>query len=341
MNWIFVTVTILNLIVISVHAVALAFLLKVKRYNVTGSQKYLLVSLCLTEMTYAITDSISKISNLLGYRIIGISFWMFTNTSVVIMYIFVMLYITIDRFLEVYLNIKYSLHWTSKKTVFVLAATLVLCLLSYIPALLNLSQPELVGRALVRFIYPTLEVAYVITASCSYYYIIKQISRHRENSEKLEAQLRKNNKGIYKQPSKNSFQVLVPTLIIITFLLFMILPNIIKLMYSLGLLSIGITNVAYLFIPVGFIADPMIYIFHIRTVKENLWRLTRRCNIVDINNRNISSTNLTESTANQSMQYRYQFWHRKSWELAKLLSSSRGNAFLTQPRKLCFLLGVS
>lgn len=57
MDWIFlVIVVILDVVVTLIHTIALIILIFLKQGYVTGSQKFLLIALCSTELTYAVID---------------------------------------------------------------------------------------------------------------------------------------------------------------------------------------------------------------------------------------------------------------------------------------------
>lgn len=117
MNWISLGIVItLDLVVISVHILALALLIRQKQNNVKGSQKLLLIALCVTELIYALVDILGHICYKLVLDHRTIVFYVFNSTTMTFMYIFIMTCIAVDLFLEIYLNIKYSLLWSSKKT---------------------------------------------------------------------------------------------------------------------------------------------------------------------------------------------------------------------------------
>ena len=71
----------------------------------------------------------------------------------------------------------------------------------------------------------------------------------------------------HRQPN-NRFKLLVPTLIIITFLLFTVGPNIIRIFVMRGDISTIGYGIAYMFVPLGFVADAFIYIFNLNVVRK-------------------------------------------------------------------------
>ena len=284
MKWLIKTVILLDALALLLHGLALTLLMTLKNQILRGSQKLLLITLCVTELIYAVVDITYKTLQLLfGMNTIYYSFWVFNVITIVLMYISVMTLLTIERFLEIYLNIKYGLLCTPIKTKFVLLSICIICFLAFIPGLLiSLNNPIYVGRTLVRFIYPVFELCFIIVATISYFYITKQVYKHRTKTKRLEKQLRQNNKVFHKKklPS-NKFRVFVPTLIVVTFILFTVVPNTLKLCYSLQILTADfVVEIAYIMIPVGFIVDAVIYIFYLEAVRLKIRRMIRPGNSI-------------------------------------------------------------
>ena len=273
MNWIPLFIIALDLVVIFVQVLALTLLINVKQNNIGGSQKILLIALCMTELTYILVDICEQSCFLMGINYIHEALWLFNASSVTFLYIFIMTLIVMDRFLEIYLNIKYKIFWSSQKT----KIALVTCLLAFIPLFiigLVLKESRFVASLMFYFIYPILELIFIIICSCVYYYIIKLLVKLRKNTMKQQTQRQeKGSKLTYHRESNYRFKIFVPTLIIVTFLLFMVVPNVIRLCAFLKMVKTEIAYiVSFTFIPIGFIADPCIYIFNLSAVRSVLRR---------------------------------------------------------------------
>ena len=129
-------------------------------------------------------------------------------------------------------------------------------------------------KILYLYIYPVFELVFIIITTCSYFYIIRQVLKCRRSAKKLEKQLLKNSRVVYHKHSNNRFKLYVPTLIIVTFLLFMVGPNILKLCVSLDFLEHDIGyGISFFLIPLGFMADPIIYIFSLKVVRLAVKRI--------------------------------------------------------------------
>ena len=101
-----------------------------------------------------------------------------------------------------------------------------------------------------------------------------------ETSQKCKAstrkQLQENYVVVHHRQPNTRFKLLVPTLIIITFLLFTIDPNIIRIFAVRGdIYNIGYL-IVYMFVPIGFVTDTFIYIFNLNVVGTKIitiiWR---------------------------------------------------------------------
>lgn len=101
-----------------------------------------------------------------------------------------------------------------------------------------------------------------------------------ETSQKCKAstrkQLQENYVVVHHRQPNTRFKLLVPTLIIITFLLFTIGPNIIRICVVRGdICNIGYL-IVYMFVPIGFVTDAFIYIFNLNVVRTKIitiiWR---------------------------------------------------------------------
>ena len=272
----------INCLVIIVHALALILLRRYKQHHLSGNQVDLLIALFFTELAYGFVDSGYKISLILDhglFKVARILFWVISVTTIILMYMIIMILITLDRFLIFYCNIKYAFYWSKNKNRCVLILLGILSTMSLAPALtVALENPVYVGRTLVRYIYPLFEFVFIIVALLTYSYIFL---RHRDS---IIASVRKN-KNATNVKSNSRFKLLVPSLIILTYLVFMIVPNTSKLFYSIGVTrSDEVIEVSYIFIPLGFLVDPIIYMFNTRSVKIFLRKMVSKNTVYSAEN---------------------------------------------------------
>ena len=284
MKWIIYIIIIVDVAVILAQILAITLLLVVKENNAKVTQKILLITLCATELCYAITGITLFCFVLLdtwNVVALALALMIFNVTTVTFFYICIMAMIEIDRFLEIYLNIYYQAHWSPKKTKIILTGALTICFLSFIPSFVaDEKNPQTVGKMLIYYVVPILELVFFIIASCTYLYITKEVLRHRKNTKRIQQQLQKNYIVVHHREPNNRFKLLVPTLIIVTFLLFTVSPNIIRLFVVRGDISDTGYRIAFMFVSIGFIADALIYIFNFNVVRKGIRNIVWRHNSV-------------------------------------------------------------
>ena len=263
----------LDIAVIIIHILALTLLMKKKQNNVKGCQRTLLIALCMTELSYAVLNIGLE---LLFNTEIGDILFTFTLTCVLLLYVFIMFLITIDRFLEFYLNIKYKILWSPKKTMLALLFGVIISLFSLIPSyLVGISKTY---DFLILYMFPLSEAIFFIVASSIYFYNTKQVLRHRRNILQLQKQLQSNNKVVHHGEAENRFKIFLPTLIILTFILFMVGSSILSLLDHFEIYKGA--AISFILIPIGYIVDPIIYIYNLKPIRSEFKRIVRRYNFI-------------------------------------------------------------
>ena len=277
----------LNILVICVQVLAVFLLMKVKQDSITGSQKYLLVSLCISELVYSVIHNVTLILSAYNRNTDYYDLWMFRVATVMLMDIWIMICITTDRFFQVYFSIKYPLYWKTRKTLALIMCLGGILLFSYILLLIYVHRishhPKgfylKLGYALTRFVYPIFDALFICVASITYYYIFKQIKKKKNQLSRMKKPSNKARVTCQRQ-LKNRFKLFVPSLTILTFILFMIVPHMLQLCFTFHLLTFEEQRISYILIPVGFLADPVICIFNLSSVRKQIRRMLRRPNEV-------------------------------------------------------------
>ena len=261
----------LNFLVIILHVVTLVLLMKFNFGCFRGNQRDVFIVLSFTELSYCIFDNISVISVILDYHTTATLSWTFFAVSITLMHMSLMVLITIDRFQVFYLNLKYTLYWSRRKTRIVLITLCILSLLSYIPAAIHgLKNRQDVLSKLVRYIYPVFEMIFMIAAFGTYIFIF------RKHKRSLASQLKRHGDNKHKRLN-NKFRLSVPTLIILTYFIFLVIPNFVKLCSSLKVIAMPkLVPIAYFLTPAGYLVDPVIYIFSVRKFRLCVTHLTSR-----------------------------------------------------------------
>ena len=270
MDWISLTILILDFIVILIHILTLTLLTTVKQNNVQGSQKILLIALCVTELTYAVVNLGAISFAFMEMKDVYEALLILIFPCLLLLHAFLMYLITVDRVLEIYLNIKYNIVWSPKKTMFVILLTLTLSFLSLIPSyVIGLQKMIFFSNV---YIFPILEAIFIIAASVVYNYIIKKVLQYRRNNTRLRKQLQENHKGVHHTNFKNPLKIFAPALIIVTFVLFMVGSNAVAVFATFKKAKRDVKIIPFILLPAGFVADAVIYIFNLISVRLSLRR---------------------------------------------------------------------
>ena len=176
-----------------IHLVGLFLLQKSNDMNICGTQKYLIVALSLTEVSFLPISAIRECIYHVFYLRHNIGLCLENYMAIVLtnMYYLIMFCITIDRVLEIRLNIRYHLYWNGRKTKKMLQFIFLILNILYIIYLALLFTKQLSSLSLQVFAYyyiyvaPVFDGLFVITAVTSYSYIFAKIYRNSKRQERL------------------------------------------------------------------------------------------------------------------------------------------------------------
>lgn len=279
MDWGTKVTFIINAFVVVIHLLALPVLFKFKVDNLNGNQKYLLASLCITELTLGANLILISIFTIIhtdyAYTITNILYISF-YFPLYLTYFSIMILITIDRLLEFRLNIKYSLHWFPKKIKVILVVVIAVYMSIFICMAIVRFYKLVDGyyrKYLMNYVIPIFSVFFLVLASCTYYQIYKKIKGNRKTNDRIkhvcEAQNSHMQIGLNQ---KKRLQIFLPSLIIATFILFSIVPNLLWVFYSFKEEHEALKMIIAISFPIGWVADPMIYIFCLKPVRMRMKR---------------------------------------------------------------------
>ena len=254
---------ILSMVIIILQIIALLSLTKGNIPNLTGSQKYLLIALCLTELNFGVTLYLYIIGVLVNFadRILQ-QLYIFQMIPLYFMYLSIMIIFTLDRLLEFHLNIKYSLMWSPKKTLILLGLLSSLSVIIFI-CLLPVST-EVYSRSgyVIAYIYSPIALIYLALAGLTYYQIYKKIKENRNQSRKLKEHINKEQLN----KSKRRIQVFL------TFILFNIIPILLELLhYFIFPKARWFMFVLTILYQIGWMTDPVIYIISLKTIRQGIF----------------------------------------------------------------------
>ena len=267
--------TVLDNILLSTCLIAEFYaLVLLHRLKVSPRQKiqvYLIMSVYLTESTYVIfaiiclSTYVPKVNVANKWGIILIETWYIRIMDFMLRFLFYffMTLVTLDRFLTFYLNMKYSSYCTTKrllKLVLLTIAVLLMIVLIF-TVLIYFKQIDFDYISLsMPIIHIFLDVLYVFVASATLLYVIAVY--------KTQVKLRKI--STIGNEKHNRLKLFVPILLIITFILFIVFPDILYMFMVYGLLEFHEKILLSLLIVYhfGWLVDPLIFIYWFHSTRN-------------------------------------------------------------------------
>ena len=183
-----------------------------------------------------------------------------------------MILLTLDRFLNVYFNIKCHLYWTSKTSKIALLSATVFSILVSVTWYL-LSQQNFVSKSqMLVYILIVLDLSFVIIATITYsymYYKIRSLRKLDLNQKRCTATIeagRRNDLTVQKRAKQTAKDVksgfYFPTLIIVNFLIFWTTPDLVFCVFTVNKIHLNrqLKHVMHLFYPIGIVLDAIFYL---------------------------------------------------------------------------------
>ena len=269
------------------HATGLVLITRKKDRNINGNQKHLIIALSLTELAF-VTSSIIFESIFYSSRSradkVGLCFSLYNLIAVGIIYYFIMFAITLDRFLELRLNIKYHLYWNKNRTkntllfvsfiVNIAWIVFLFIILSYEQSTMGSNIQNKINQNFYTYFLPVINTMFVIFAVIVYSYIFLKLYNNRRKEKALRKQVRRNETTANNILRVNRYRV--PFWIILTFILFCIVPDILQLiLFDYPDFHDYIHSASYVLYRIGHIGDAVIYIFNLNHVKVKLREFKR------------------------------------------------------------------
>ena len=227
-----------------------------KQVSRNRNQIFLLIGLCHTESAFAIF-SILSMFQLLPHRVVII-----LEIYLSILYYSFMIFLTSDRFLVFYLNMKYPIFCTHKRLLKIIFSVVAFPMIPVLILALAI-QFELINRLnmsiIVQYVYITIDTFYMGIVIITYTYIFVKFRRQKK--------LRKNMSFIGRR-KQDHFNLKLPTLIIATFILFTVCPNF-MVIFILNSPEDGFSiepELLHVIYVLGWTADPLIFVCTQRTI---------------------------------------------------------------------------
>ena len=278
--WLNILLFVLNIINVFLHSTGIYLLYclyKRCRYKI---QQLYLINLSIGECLMNLFEALKlfrlfvSVSNgtahTLDRFIDYLSIVQFTGIAIVIYC--VMIYITLDRLLDISLNIKYSVYWDEYKAKYLLILTWVLSAIYNLTTCLMYRFVEFDWKASAyKYIFPTFEFSFVVLAVITYSYVFRKFKQSRIIPTTSGSGTKKNVNAFTVFRNSKFF---VSVLIILTFLLFMVIPDLVYLFVGTigGNESPVLLTACWISYAISNIADACIYIFLQPAVRRSLWK---------------------------------------------------------------------
>lgn len=179
----------------------------------------------------------------------------FHQTTLASMFVVSMFLATIDRYLLVNLNIKYSVYCTPNKLKRILWFTLHFVCFSTL-----IFYPYDIEKYTNVYLYPVYEVAFLGTVFITYYSIFKKFNKSKHESKRVRKQISQNiNLRQDQRFLKARFNIYLPALIILSFIAFTIVSSILFTIERFSYISSSALAYCKILYPLGWCCDSLIY----------------------------------------------------------------------------------
>ena len=264
MDWIYISVSCICTLSVIVNIAAISILSKNKFLRISPNQNILAISLCITDLFLSVTTIIRCLTIIFNYRTLFRDF--FVLLQVILfgsMYFFLMMLLTLDRYIAIKLNIKYSIYCAAGKLKTAVFMALILLTIAFsVIFTTHIYRKYDVERFCVIYINSTEEALFVFAVVITYSAIYKKYRENKRSLKRIRNQIRKSiNLPPIRHISASRFNIYTPTLIIVTFCIFTILPQIFRRILLLWNDAPEILHLGIAFYPFGWCSDPLIYMF--------------------------------------------------------------------------------
>jgi hypothetical protein len=281
------TIAFINIIV---HSIGLYLLLCLHKNNDGDINQMYIINLSAVELLgntfWFLTDLLNLIEvfitplPIIADARVYISF--ITCTMFLFVYYMSMVYITIDKFLEILLNIKYPIYCNTTKTKYLLTVTWVLGFFFCISLIVVCKLGGFEYRVpFVKYVYPTFDFLFICIVVACYSYIIHRYKKTRSSIPQCKNKLKPQN-NVFNVCFKSRFYI--SFLLMLTFMCLVIMPDLIYLFCTINHHDDVIKSpngILLILYHISFHSDAWIYIFlqpHVkRLLLKKLSVLRIRC----------------------------------------------------------------
>ena len=268
MYWVYINI-LLSGIALILNAIGTWTLIKLRHKYISQNQKVLAITLCSIELCTCVIVIARCFTLIFEVEVLRTVFISFHIVTLALMYTFVMFLITVERYLLIKLNIKYAIYITAKKIKITLCVAFVVFTVAFLILLiLNIHLEHDIERFFVVYVYPIFEFLFIAAVFLTYYAIFKKYKGNDQRLKRLRYHVCDNTNNCALK--SKGFDFYIPSLIIVTFILFTVVPNMFRRLVLLWKDAPWAFSLNSLVFPFGWFFDPLIYIFSIRNIKRRV-----------------------------------------------------------------------
>ena len=276
-----VIVIVISIFNVVVHITGIYCLICLRRSAMNGSQRLFLLHLSISELCLSLIELTKRfiyMTNKSNDNTIAEYMKIIQFSSAAMVYYFIMIYMTADRFFAVYLNMKYKLYWSECKARRLLISTWVIFfILAIVISLLYKYKSIDYNKLFYIYTWPITEAVFLVVAFGTYGYVIQRVHKRNKSTNvyRTSSQHFNINNNI-KAPSQERRSILMqpsfylPTVLILTFILLQVIPDLTVLFVIFSGETVSDTVVTGVFMAymISIFLDAVIYILLSPLVKR-------------------------------------------------------------------------
>ena len=262
-------------------------------HRLQTNQRLYLMSFIMGEILMSVSQICYIVGHILQDRTIQV-YAALIQCSLAISWCICMIFLTVDRFLEVRLNISYHVYVTQGRVIAanVFVWLLALSNITWMVSIEASTDIEVIGIVL-SLIFPAFEGLFLVICSTVYVYIFRRVKKKQKEAQKLKVTVNQQQqqmstyekKVIERKKRETRARNFVPLYIILTFLVFSSLPELITVVFLKGLKWTGVKRTYVMFVATGlfasgYIVDALIYLLMYRSLRLMFRRKVLRKNRV-------------------------------------------------------------
>lgn len=229
---------VLNLLNVALHTIGTCALISLYTVSQERSQRMFLINHSICECTRHLLEIVMGIPDLISLpsdhamRSVNSYIEIAFISGICVVYYLAMVYVTLDRLAKIVLHVRYKHYWDINKTKKLIACTwlsgLVMCVVSTITSTITTVEWDKIFH---RYIYPVTDILFITFSVATLTLIIRKYNRQKRMLIKRRGKKQFNRLAVTRDKKKQYLQFkgefLVPACLIVTFLIFITLPDLI------------------------------------------------------------------------------------------------------------------